>query len=58
MNNQDNDKKCIFCGKKIQKNSLNIFCNKTCKNEFLFIDYIFHPINQEKQEKQEKQENK
>ena len=47
MNSQNIDKKCIFCGKKIRKGSLNIFCNKICRNGFLFNDYIHHPINQE-----------
>ena len=43
----DNEKKCIFCGKQMPKYSTNIFCNKTCRNNFLFIDYMDHPINQE-----------
>ena len=47
-NDKDNDKKCIFCAKKIQNNSKNLFCNKSCKNKFLVIDYIDHPINQNK----------
>jgi len=49
MNNQNIDKKCIFCGKKIRNNSINVFCKKICKNKFLVIDYIDHPINQENQ---------
>ena len=50
MNNQYNNKKCIFCAKKIPNNSLKLFCNKSCKNKFLVIDYIDHPINQENQD--------
>jgi hypothetical protein len=48
---------CIYCGKEMPKKSLNIFCNKICRNKFLVIDYIDHPINQPNQPNQTNQLN-